>query len=549
MLLLDSVSKIKDDRIEIPLYHRGHLSLMSGTKVTVCLIPESASTPDRLTEMIVSPIEFRAWRRLWRINAVFLEQQGIVHKLLSILRDHNLNVLFEESSSVESRGLHEVELVVDTSAAYPKFISEEEDYQRAKALERRVATLCVSELALAHGKLRVKVRRMKGLYRAWEKFQEYVLDSQASVQNPRLHERSLMKGGDLLLPDQILKYLSAQKPLKPLIISDTKERLLRLFFVNREECMTYLRVRHIDSIGALEKITGALAKSFDIVTSLTRLRAQGDTSFLELMLASRHLSGSSQEDLRRKIVGNLLSGPEFDALDLRLSYPRRAASFLGSKSEKKPKMVIGLEFPTMSNLPAVPDSLLNRSTAGAARAEMARLYELADQAKDYELSKDYRSRVSVLSSVLELEGDSAPPLVGIFVSFMFSRSELFEVAREPLRDAGCVAHTGQDPDEKNVFRQVIIDRVRNSQGFLGIWTPREDGQISPWLLWELGVAQAFGLPYRLLIDTQINPDLWRPINPEQQQEVYQEVDFKEKATKAVALLLNEIGTRKRKHWI
>src|SRR5690349_3784921 len=116
MLVLDTMISVEQGKVEIPFYHKGHLSLKSDTEVTVCLIPQSHDTPlGRVPEMIVSPIKFNSWPLIWRINAVFKERQGIVHKLLTIIRDAGLNVLTEESSSVENRDLHQVELIVDAS--------------------------------------------------------------------------------------------------------------------------------------------------------------------------------------------------------------------------------------------------------------------------------------------------------------------------------------------------------------------------------------------------------------------------------------------------
>lgn len=164
MIILDKINTVEGGRIEIPFYHKGHLSLKSNTEVTVCLIPYSSETPfGNMPEVIVSPIKFSSWPHIWRITAVFRERQGIVHKLLSIVRDAEMNVLVEESSSVENRNLHEIELLVDTSAVFGRQDNSNIIREAAEALQRRIIAICIEELALMNGTPRLKVSPVKGI--------------------------------------------------------------------------------------------------------------------------------------------------------------------------------------------------------------------------------------------------------------------------------------------------------------------------------------------------------------------------------------------------
>ncbi|MEM6783907.1 MAG: hypothetical protein AAF624_09270, partial [Bacteroidota bacterium] len=171
MLVLDKVNFIESGRIEVPFYHKGHLSLKSDTQVTVCLIPQTGESHfGSVPEMIVSPIKFNTWANSWRIEAVFREQQGVVHKLLSIIKDAELNILIEESSSVENRDLHQIELIVDASTVMSFSDGGENDiYKAIRDFERRVIALCIDELDFMNGSPRIKVSPLKGLRQAYLK--------------------------------------------------------------------------------------------------------------------------------------------------------------------------------------------------------------------------------------------------------------------------------------------------------------------------------------------------------------------------------------------
>ncbi len=137
MLILDGLLSLDNDRLRVPLYHRGHLSLKTDTKITLALIPpkQKASSP-QLMEMVVSPIEYKSWSSLWRIEASFLESPGIVNKLFTIIANEGFNVLNEESSSTENRDTHTIELVIDTQE-HDNFADDYIEYKRMEGSATR----------------------------------------------------------------------------------------------------------------------------------------------------------------------------------------------------------------------------------------------------------------------------------------------------------------------------------------------------------------------------------------------------------------------------
>jgi hypothetical protein len=258
---------------------------------------------------------------------------------------------------------------------------------------------------------------------------------------------------------------------------------------------------------------------------------------MDLLLTSREFSGNENERKRREIIGNLLSTRDFAALDLKISYPKRASdAFVAGE---RPKFTPNLTFGAGSQPQLVEPKFFKMSTSSVAHEEFKRLSELAGREPDFDERRRLVTKIMALGTIIEVEGELVPTH-DIFISFIFNRPELSEIVRNFLYEQKCRPVTGQEPNEETVFRKVIINRIRNAQGFIGIWTNRDDGDFSPWLLWELGVAQAFNLPFRLLISDKVDKKLWHPINPEQQHVVFRELEFKEKAHLATSSLVGDI---------
>lgn len=109
-----------------------------------------------------------------------------------------------------------------------------------------------------------------------------------------------------------------------------------------------------------------------------------------------------------------------------------------------------------------------------------------------------------------------------------------------LEDKDITSRTGLDPGEKPNFRGVLIERIRGADGFLGIWTGG-GSKISPWLLWELAIAEAFEIPFRLVISSKLDKQIWKSLSPEKQNCLFGNIDFKEQAQQAIDWLLNDIN--------
>lgn len=534
MLILDSIASLKKDRIELPFFHKGHLSLKSGTLVTLCLIPRAADPSfARMTEMIVSPISFRSWRHLWRVRAVFREQQGVVNKLLAVIKDANLNVLFEESSSVQNRNLHEVELICDSSAGRAGSSPDEEE-ARLAALRRRIAAVLIEELEEERGELRLGVRRMGGLLTAWQRFQE----ASDRAESRTIRAKTTIDGGELVLPSDIRSLAEEESDSRVLLVSDTRERILRVFFPHRDEHFTYVRISHLDSVGALAAITGELARDFDIMTSLTRVKTQGDENHLELLLYSQELSREQDEDARRDKIADLLSSAELRALNVRISYPRSVESAMVTGS---PPSVRKRRRTVRKKRSGDGSALRNLSTTEILRQRITEYSVQEAGTPGYRESAMIKSRLSILSRLLAEEG-GGEALPKVFLSFDFQREDLFREVEAICDDLGMRLISGRNPTEMRIFRQAIINRILAASCFLGVWTSR-DGSMSPWFLWEYGVAQGVGKPTQLLIHRGADARAGIRITPEQHHVKFDGPEFRDKAREVLTLLLQEIRDR------
>jgi hypothetical protein len=467
---------------------------------------------------------------------VFREQQGVVNKLLSVIKDANFNVLFEESSSVQNRNLHEVELICDASATGAGANIEEEE-ARLAALRRRIAASLIDELEEQRGILRLGVWRMEGLSTAGQRFQE-ASDQKDEKAFRTVRAKTTIEDGALVLPAEVLSLVEEEGDSRALLVSDTRERILRVFFPHRKEHFTYVRISHFDSVGALAAITGELADDFDIITSLTRVKTQGDENHLELLLFSNKLPQEKDEVARRDRISSLLAKPALKGLNLRVSYPRSVESALEvgvppvAKHKWPRRKRSGREAP-----------LRHLSTAEILRQRIAEYSNQETRTPDYRASTLIKRRLDILSQLLAEEG-GGEVLPRVFLSFDFAQEVIFREVESLCEELGMKVISGRNPTEIRVFRQAIINRVLNSTAFLGVWTAKKKRATpSPWFFWEWGVAQAAGKPTQLLIHKDIDINAGITITPEQHHMIFDGPDFREKAREVLKLLLQEIRER------
>jgi hypothetical protein len=133
--------------------------------------------------------------------------------------------------------------------------------------------------------------------------------------------------------------------------------------------------------------------------------------------------------------------------------------------------------------------------------------------------------------LLSRQGEQELSHSRVFVSFPFTFKDLFLVVKSALEKKGMVVVTGEEPSGKTAFRDIIVDRICSCHGFIGIWKYEKrlgPVKFSPWLSWELGIAQSCKMPVRIFPHEEMTRDQFLPhraILPEFHMPPFSELDF------------------------
>jgi hypothetical protein len=134
----------------------------------------------------------------------------------------------------------------------------------------------------------------------------------------------------------------------------------------------------------------------------------------------------------------------------------------------------------------------------------------------------------------------------IFISYPYRFKELYSIAEKYLLNQDLEVVTGKDIDGRAVFRHEIIDRIKSCHGFVGIWKCEEELgpiKLSPWLSWELGVAQtckmpAWILPHENIAEGDFMPH--RTILPVDNMQPFCDCDFAEYLPRVLSALKDNV---------
>ena len=124
-------------------------------------------------------------------------------------------------------------------------------------------------------------------------------------------------------------------------------------------------------------------------------------------------------------------------------------------------------------------------------------------------------------------GESSKSRHIVFLSSHFRDQAMIEFVEKEARHRLLLPVVARDLEKYDSKRKGIVDLIRGSTFFLGIWDEEGAQQFgdrwwpSPWLLWEFGVAEASGLPWRLLISSKIDPQAYARIAMDRQHYVYE----------------------------
>jgi len=525
MLILDKPEPFDGETIVLPIYHRAHLSLFKESGVSVVVLPPKDQAR-QLAELIISPIREDSWDDLWRASLTLYDRKGLVKDVLQVLARHDLNVLAAESSSMEREAEHLIDIIFDARRYQTPF--SDGDYalrsrgviQELNDLKRYLIAQLLPDLVIgAGGTPRLLIRRMRALFNARRALDEAdaAYKSSQSTFRPVRGRARLEKvdsseyvvrlNEDLRLGLKNLLGNSGSEP-RYLRVSDTQQRFLRVHFTNGNEHVFAPTIRHVERPGAIAEMTNIIhACNFNILTMLSRLADHNRAAETEFVLTC----SSDIKNPRGVLEAALSTEDLIREYGLQIAYPD---SYSGQRKFRHlaPQSSETARVPRYAELPSVSEQLLTQvhrystviSRTGSSQEDAQRL------------------RIARLhhSEEVEVIGKRAAKI--LFLSCAYG-AEYLQKAKETARNYGFIVLTGEEVDQPTK-RSGVEQKIRSSTHFLGIWTceggfPMQERRAdnlpyywpSPWMNWEVGVAQAHNLMIALAISRELHPECWRKI--------------------------------------
>jgi hypothetical protein len=118
----------------------------------------------------------------------------------------------------------------------------------------------------------------------------------------------------------------------------------------------------------------------------------------------------------------------------------------------------------------------------------------------------------------------------LFVSCVFE-TDLLDIVCKTAESIGFSVITGKHLEAFQSQIDGLVTKIAPCSHFLGVWSSRsgrDSATISPWLLWEFGVAHATHTEWRLLIEKDVASEAWQKIAPARQHTIFTMADFHEK---------------------
>ena len=552
LLILDTLTKVENGKVRVEDFHRGHLSLKTGTILTVVALPGHNTPLPNLTKLTLSPISFESWECLTRINARVVNRPGVLRKLMLALAHANVNILYHASGPLENGRFQRIEFLVDAKKYYNRFSDlkcdrKVKDYHVLSQLEIWLKSLMVEVLDFDDSRMRLKVRPMETFRRTWRAYN--LFNREAEYPEPILDYVDIQNGW-VELPQKILSDFGDQ-PCNLMLNSDTKDRLLKGLLFKSYDLVTYLRVTFFHIPGASAEICAALAEYFHFVTSLTRIQEQGRVCSVELMLYSSDLKNPTQETQRRQVIETVLSRHGFKKFNIQVSYPSnlRGVDPRSHKPKSHPESLTNIQ--KTLNICPEESHLFKKSAINILRERIDnfQLLMVSDESKtsdQFATPITSRFAAEACLELLSRQGEQELSHSRVFVSFPFTFKNLFEEVKVALEKKGMVVITGEEPSGKTAFREIIVDRICSCYGFIGIWKYEErlgPVKFSPWMSWELGIAQSCKMPVRIFPHEEMTHDQFFPhraILPEFHMPPFTELDFSSYVNRMIVDFIDDV---------
>jgi hypothetical protein len=605
MHVLDIPRRFDGSFIEVPSFHRTHVGLFPGTKVHVCAFVDhdcgGASPPrpnEALSEIIVSPIDFQHWSRVWRFAGKFRERVGLVNDVFRVFNEHHVAVISAESSNWKEHprrdGVHSLEalLILDPTIA-PAAPTELTAAGLRARLEWALKACLFDDLILrADGTPHVSLRPVSALQDAARAFSRLSARSPAgSVEaihsvgwiegfaalgrdpdcgqapdtptGPAKIPQFVSRRAKLVLPadvkSRLLEALGAKREHNAgyyIRMSDTKDRVLRVLFSRHDQPIIGIRVLFDSTPRSLAVITQSLRDAdFDIVSSFVSQSTVTPRAGLESPAAALRAHSPVEASSVFETILRYTSAPQRSAASRRNADSIKSRVIDALSSVTCAGLSIGLSFPKNYSVEwklewiESPKSGKRRagSKADPVPTDRHRPYDrymeaawkyraLAVGGPTPGLEAPVPARVLLANALNDYYvrqglGDCSNSRHTVFISAHFANPGLLNAVEQEAKQRllrTVVARNMQAFENK---RRGIIEQIRSCTFFFAVWDV--DGALvcgdsvlpSPWLLWELGVAEAHGIPWRLLVSDRIEKGAYARLAMDRQHYVYELHDF------------------------
>jgi len=525
MIVLDYLRELKENEIIIPPFHTGHLGFIPETSVRIGLIAPYESEPSHC-ELIITPYDPSI--DLAIIKCTMKDGVGVVKKLINALSSLKINIVSQESSSINHQSQHTINLIVDLSTYT---LSRDKTYEWAKQKYKRYDYVFpISDYRFL--KIFERILAYSGDSICWEKqnndyrLQLYMTPiEKKSIHHPesiKVIPENSKNSVKIKIPEDIINRIrinlsppdSTSYKLKYILFSDTKERNLRIYFPKVEswDKLIHIGFNHKDMPGALSAILDILAAAnFNIITGLLR-RNTSDTNIWEGLLEYRGEGVISKENLYEWVVEkiNLIPCLNYDISKFQFRvgpplYPKKTYTSLSvcNKSEIK-------RDDNENNISNIIEKTIEKIET---KVE----------------SENHDNRTIEILKIIALRNKNDFKQ-RIFISYPYSAKMHVELIKNSIGEDFFIDEY-QVPDG-NIILDQVIKKIKACDFFLAIWHHEEqmpvgNGSfgISPWMPFEYGVALSENKENFIVRSSKLDVKIWKRINPAKAIPEYNDLTF------------------------
>jgi len=529
LLVLDYIKKLRGSKLVVPPFHTGHLGLLPGTQVSIGVMMRTEAP--RHCELVISPFD-RDTEETALIKCKLHDMIGVVGRLTEAISVLGINILKEESSSIDHLKHHSISFLVDMSdkrldIAHPSTRNLYSDYASVfPTHDYRYVE--IFESIIGHVGDAIVWREVSG-----NRYPELSIEPldhirlriprTARVQEHESRSVSIPLPSDLLSKLRFSLDRNQASALHYILLSETEQRTLRAFFPQPETIrnIVHLGFYHHDEPSELLPIISALAAAeFNVLTSLLRKQ----TSTMSVWEAVLEYRGKDRIPSESEWSGWV--GQKIEVAAANLNRTHRSDFEIGS-----PK------YPPSEGLAHVKVTLpkTQRKTKRKRDALLPQLDkrrgDLTGISENLGFNKEDVTNSKNLLRLVEKRIRKGPKKI-IFLSYSKPASNLARQLKRELKKRYTISEYQEGDGE--IILQRTTEMIHSSDYFIGIWHKDErlrfaDGKFhtSPWLPIEHGIALSAPKVAFIAYSEDLNSEILNRIKDGIAKVVYQQDTFAE----------------------